>query len=1129
MLREKIWNDVMDETLDEFSAPELNDVVSGRAHKIYSDAKEFFRRTYFSDSMLDLIEKVLSTLEGKGTNVFTVYSLFGGGKTHTLVTLYHILNHPDALLDEEVLRDYDIMKRKRLEHIAQRIKSLGKVNIAVIYGMGDIGNPIKPLDFGIYKVHTIWGYLAHLLGRYADIRAYDESLTVPDINSLRELLKEGKTLIMIDEVADYGNNLRRSNREDAKNYANNIPIFLERLSKAIIGTDNVLIVTLPIEVERGVLRETEKAYDKDYLEALWKAVAKLSGELVAPLRTERGSNDLIEVLKRRIFEKIDPNNKIKIIERYMVDMANEEIFGDTRDFLRELEVTYPFHPDYFTTMRTILERVPGLQKTRDLIKLTRKVVRKIHREEKEYSLVMPHHIDVFDNDLRGLLFQENYANYGGVVDVDLNPKVLKKYSQPELVKIIYEYIFLSTYPYDSPTPLTGFPDKFKISRGIYEVEIFEAMEWDSTKIHDAIEEIISRNYFIHLNYDDRYNVFWVWRIANVNQMVLAKKDELLRNKKGELIEKVTAEIKKAIEGKPGKGKKSKGEQIKITLFERKDVIFDPRMGDIVDDDSYKLLALYYEYVDEELLEDLILKHKGGTRKFRNTIVVTYPTPQGFNSILEAFAKVEACKEVKKEVDKIYSDYGKNVVKIQQSMIEHIENAAKDDLFTTIVQSFRKVAFPVNEGYRDSVKATEASTTSTSILETVYSVLISPEVEKVAEYLSFDELKAMLNIVGIDLSSRPYTFGEIRNYFRMNPALPMVEDERIKEALKEGLSRLEIGILTKSGKLVFKDVKEIIIVNGEIKKENTEQATIHQITLDDKILPKRIALEAQVSSLLQREETKTIERGKKKIRRKVEVFLEIDGQRIRLKDIVGDKENISIKDEDINMLVEGNFVVVITEEELSDDFSDFEIEISPAYVSAHPEELIEVKVVIAPKDPNKSFEVKLKVDYGKLKETNGIVPFETVWHLKAPRESDEFRLYAESKDVEHVATLRVEVISPTIRTRKLTEEHIGGALIKIEDIRRLEHLKILQDAIGSEHILSGTAVIKANGSRVSMDLDRIPLDVATQVIEDSKEYLDGSDELNVDVTIQGEITITELLLKKLSVLNDKVTFVVELRR
>ncbi|MEM5815450.1 MAG: hypothetical protein QXL14_00170 [Candidatus Aenigmatarchaeota archaeon] len=83
------WEDVFNASLDEHLAPELGDLLS-EEESIYADAYQFFSRTYITDSIMESLENIVAILKGEGgNNTFTIYSLFGGGKTHTLFAIYH--------------------------------------------------------------------------------------------------------------------------------------------------------------------------------------------------------------------------------------------------------------------------------------------------------------------------------------------------------------------------------------------------------------------------------------------------------------------------------------------------------------------------------------------------------------------------------------------------------------------------------------------------------------------------------------------------------------------------------------------------------------------------------------------------------------------------------------------------------------------------------------------------------------------------------------------------------------------------------------------------------------------------------------------------------------------------------
>jgi hypothetical protein len=83
---------------DEFAIA-LEQVVAGNAPPDYGDPKQFFDRTVFTRALNEHLGLVLRRLAGQTQNTAPVLSLitqFGGGKTHTLTALYHLVKQPEA-------------------------------------------------------------------------------------------------------------------------------------------------------------------------------------------------------------------------------------------------------------------------------------------------------------------------------------------------------------------------------------------------------------------------------------------------------------------------------------------------------------------------------------------------------------------------------------------------------------------------------------------------------------------------------------------------------------------------------------------------------------------------------------------------------------------------------------------------------------------------------------------------------------------------------------------------------------------------------------------------------------------------------------------------------------------------
>ncbi len=79
-------------------AADLYDVAMGTARPVYRDPPHFFALTYPTFNLRELAKDVVLRLAGKNDKAIRQLELtYGGGKTHTLITLYHLTHNPALL------------------------------------------------------------------------------------------------------------------------------------------------------------------------------------------------------------------------------------------------------------------------------------------------------------------------------------------------------------------------------------------------------------------------------------------------------------------------------------------------------------------------------------------------------------------------------------------------------------------------------------------------------------------------------------------------------------------------------------------------------------------------------------------------------------------------------------------------------------------------------------------------------------------------------------------------------------------------------------------------------------------------------------------------------------------------
>ncbi|MGC8983555.1 MAG: DUF499 domain-containing protein, partial [Desulfurococcaceae archaeon] len=373
--------DVFDKSLDGRLAPSLSEVVLGSTHSIYTDSKTFLESTYLTDSMRKLLREVLEALASGSGKLIILPSAFGGGKTHSMILLYHLVKSPDSPEFMRVVED--AMGAERARQISKELRG---ARVVAIDGTNSktAPSPIpgEELKEGDVRVRTLWGYLALKIGRdkYEKIRYYDEKLISPEKSKLLEVLSGERVLVLIDELGPYYNRFKATD-EFAK-YAEQVVIFLRMLSECTNEAGVVVVLSLPAE-PTGKAVEGYEDFVKQ-VEQVEKEVGRVAIRVESPITT---SDDFAGVLKKRLFSKVDGKGALFAKRRLRELAASYQQV--VKDVSEELEKHYPFHPFFVMTLRELVERNRDLQKTRDALRIARMVLRNLYERREKALLVMP--------------------------------------------------------------------------------------------------------------------------------------------------------------------------------------------------------------------------------------------------------------------------------------------------------------------------------------------------------------------------------------------------------------------------------------------------------------------------------------------------------------------------------------------------------------------------------------------------------------------------------------------------------------------------------------------------------------------------------------------------------------------
>ncbi len=407
-----IRQEVKDERFE--PAVDLGDVVKGTAPSFVLDPLSFFERTYLTDHMKELIVMTLMNVLGLrkavvggrtysvSSNLILLPSDLGGGKTHSMILLYHIFKLISEGEREDVVSKIKILSEDIAEFISGNWDALKKLSLKVVIAdckYSDLApSPIKPVEIAGRKIKTLWGYLGYELGRYDFVREADEREVAPYADVIFKVLNESKALILIDEIGRYYD---QSGLE-----ATRISAFLMNLAEAMSKytvREVAVVISIPYEVAGDVKakRGMEYIHSPELIRAINEVLSRPNVEIRKPVDRQ----DLAEILRKRIFEHSREELE-KLANDFISSKLSEEYPAqvrkvlDERNFWRAVLSTYPFHPAFPEILERLAYRLPYLQRTRDAIKIAVQTVKAIRDGlfdglDGKIDLIMPYHIPVF--------------------------------------------------------------------------------------------------------------------------------------------------------------------------------------------------------------------------------------------------------------------------------------------------------------------------------------------------------------------------------------------------------------------------------------------------------------------------------------------------------------------------------------------------------------------------------------------------------------------------------------------------------------------------------------------------------------------------------------------------------------
>lgn len=378
----------------------------------YADPRAFFEATYLTDDLRRLLSDAMAALSGKNVDrVLQLRTPFGGGKSHTLVGLYHLAKSRAKLAG--------------LKDLAA-IPDPGAVRVAAL-PCADLSPGLTRAPEAGVKINTLWGELAYRLGGregFEVVRPIDEVPSAPGQEVIEQLLewKKGATLILADEVLVYVEKAMAVKAGDSS-LGRQTLTFLMQLTEAVAGDPKAaLVYSLQASVGEAMGAE-------GLLDMLDKLVGRVDARRV-PVQDRQ----VREIIRRRLFKSLgDESARKRVAEafaeqhrQFLISTAETKadksrVDEEAKRVAEDILAAYPFHPGLIRLMYERWGSLPSYQRTRGALQFLGTVVHVLFKRGHAGPLIGPGDVPLDDPDVRSEFFRQvgEREKWDSVLDADV--------------------------------------------------------------------------------------------------------------------------------------------------------------------------------------------------------------------------------------------------------------------------------------------------------------------------------------------------------------------------------------------------------------------------------------------------------------------------------------------------------------------------------------------------------------------------------------------------------------------------------------------------------------------------------------------------------------------------------------
>lgn len=637
-----------DFTVAEFAA-DLELVRRGQGSAEYSNPSLFFERTYLTVGLRDLLALgVKRVARAGGQPVINCQTNFGGGKTHSLIALYHLFSGvPLASLPVEVV---SLVR-------AAGVEELPHVKRAVVVGNRFSAGQVHLKPDGT-RVHTIWGEIAWQLGGpegYALVAESDANRTNPG-DAIREVLAMASPcLVLVDEWVAYARELYARDDLPGGSFDSQFG-FAQALTEAARGTEGALFV-VSIPASEGTSAPNAEAVasslevggvaGREALDRLTNVVSR-QAEHWQPAK----GDESFEIVRRRLFQPLEEEAQR---DRNATADAFGELYRSQRSdfpsecaemaYVERIKTAFPIHPEVFDRLYEDWSTVERFQRTRGVLRLMAAVINSLWESDDRSPLILPCSIPLDDGRVIGELAGKLPDYWAPVIDADVDGPASRA------AQIDRETPHLGVHHATRRVARTIFfgatPNVGSANRGIEIDRIRLGALFAGEKpgfIADAINRLAAQAPYLYVD-RDRY---WFDRQQNVTRTARDEASRLLTGDKHE----VRAEIERRLKSERGAGD---FRRVHIAPSTTADVADDPMVRLVVIGPDHPHIAKAEKSPALESARTILDRRGASPRQYRNMMIFAACDQRSLEGLEQATADFLAWSSICDRVNELNLD------------------------------------------------------------------------------------------------------------------------------------------------------------------------------------------------------------------------------------------------------------------------------------------------------------------------------------------------------------------------------------------------------------------------------------------------------------------------------------------